>query len=169
MKRIVSWMVAVLVLALAMPVVAGEAGKCMQSTQACLNHWAKTKDTPWVGLQYDKAAENGTTTVKAITPGSPAATAGFQVGDVVVAMNGAKLSDKEAVKKAKAEWKVGQSVQYTVTRAGAEQQIAVTLAAMPPEVYASLVGSHMLENHVPIALAEASTESDTKPAKVEKK
>ncbi len=169
MKRLTWLMVAASVVALAAPALAGSGGKCTEGTQACLNHMAKSKDKPWVGLQYDKA-ENGTTSVMAITAGSPAAAAGFEVGDVLVALNGAKLADKEAMKKAKGEWKIGQSVSYTVSRAGAEKQIAVTLGQMPAEVYASVVGSHMLENHVPTAMAEAGHDAGaTKAVKAEKK
>lgn len=169
MKRITAGMVAVLLLVIAAPAMAGGGAKCTQAVQACLNHWAKSKDMPWAGLQYDKSADGSVTSVKAITPGSPAATAGFQVGDVLVALNGAKLTDKEAVKKAKGEMKIGSTVQYTISRNGAEQQLAVTMAAMPPEVYASVVGSHMIENHVSTAVADAASESDTKAAKSEKK
>jgi predicted metalloprotease with PDZ domain len=169
MKRITAGMVAVLLLAIAVPAMAGSGAKCTQAVQACLNHWAKSKDMPWAGLQYDKSADGSVTSVKAITPGSPAASAGFQVGDVLVAMNGARITDKEAIKKAKGEMKVGSTVQYTISRGGTEQQLAVTMAAMPPEVFASVVGSHMLENHVPTAIADAAAESETKAAKSEKK
>ncbi len=169
MKRI-SWvMVVAFVVALAAPALAGGAGKCGEGTQACLNHWSKSKDKGWAGLQYD-TAENGTTSVKSITAGSPAATAGFEVGDVLVALNGAKMADKEAMKKAKGEWKIGQSISYTVLRAGAEKQIAVTLGQMPGEVYASMLGSHMLDNHVAGAMAESGHEAEaTKPVKAAKK
>lgn len=154
MKRF-SWLVtAAFVAALAVPALAGHGEKCTYDTQACLDHWSKKMDKGYVGLQYDKA-EDGTFTVKSVYPGSPAATAGFLVGDVVVAVNGAKLGDKEAVKKATGEWKIGQSVTYTVQRSGAEKKIAVTLARMPEEVFASMVGSHMLENHVITATADA--------------
>ena len=153
MKRMIWLLVAVFVVALAAPALAGSGGKCTQSTQVCLNHWAKSKDKGWAGMQYEEAG--GATTVKSITAGSPAATAGFEVGDVLMTINGIKLADKEALKKAKGEWKIGQSVSYVVTRAGAEKPLTVTLAPMPPEVFASLVGSHMLESHVPTAIAEA--------------
>ena len=83
--------------------------------------------------------------------------AGFQAGDVLVALNGAKLSDKEAMKKAKGEWKVGQNVSYTIKRAGAEKQIALTLGTMPEEVFSSMVGGHLLESHVVVATADAAT------------
>lgn len=169
MKQITAFVLAACALAMAVPALAGGGGaKCTQTTQVCLNHWAKSKDMPWAGLQYDKSTE-GAMSIKSVAPGSPAATAGIQAGDVLVAMNGVKLTDKEAIKKAKSEMKVGSTVQYTISRAGTEQQLAVTMAAMPPEVFASVVGSHMLENHAPTALADAATESDTKAAKTEKK
>ena len=168
MKRIAWWMVAVCVVALASPALAA-GGKCTRATQACLNQWARTKDMPWVGIQYDDM-QTGTLAVKAVAPNSPAATAGIQLGDVVVAVNGVKVADKEAFKKAKSEWKVGLTVQYTISRAGTEQQLPVTPVAMPPEVFAAAVGTHMLENHVPTALAEASPEGTTgKATKAEEK
>ena len=167
MKRMIGLMVAVFVVALAAPAFAGSGGKCTQPTQVCLNHWAKGKDKGWAGMQFDEAS--GTTTVKSITAGSPAATAGFEVGDVLMTINGIKPADKEALKKAKGEWKVGQTVSYVVTRAGAEKPLTVTLAPMPPEVFASLVGSHMLESHVSTAVAEVVEPAGTKAVKAEKK
>ena len=154
MKRIARLRVAAFAVAIASPALAGSGAKCTESTQVCLDHWAKSKDKPWTGLKYE-TAENGLTTVKSITPGGPAATAGFAVGDVLVAMNGVKLADKEALKKAKGEWKVGTVVSYTVKRAGAEKQIPLTLAQMPNEVFTSMVGAHMLENHVIASMADA--------------
>ncbi len=149
-------------LLIAAPVIAGSGEKCSSDIQTCLNHWAAKKDMGWVGLEYDKTQE-GTIKVKAVTPDSPAAAAGFMAGDVLVAMNGAKMSDKEAMKKAKGDWKVGQAVSYTVQRAGAEKKIAVTLGKAPESVFASMVGNHMLENHATVSTA-AATEPATKAA-----
>src|SRR5262245_36182114 len=168
MRRIAWLMVAALGVAIASPALAGAAGKCTQTAQACLDSWAKGKDKPWAGLKYD-TAENGTTTVKAITPGSPAATAGFEVGDVLVSLNGVKLTDKEALKQAKSAWKVGTVVNYAVKRGSVEKQIPLTLASMPPEVFASMVGSHMLENHVNASMAEAGSPGNITAAPAEKK
>jgi S1-C subfamily serine protease len=158
MKRISWFAAAVFVVALAVPALAGSGEKCTYDAQSCLNHWAKSKDKGWAGLQYDKAAD-GTVTVKSVAANSPAFTAGFMAGDVLVSLNGAKLSDKEAMKKAKGEWKVGQNVSYTVKRAGAEKQLALTLATMPEEVFASMVGGHLLESHVVVATADAATDA----------
>jgi hypothetical protein len=100
---------------------------------------AKTKDKPWVGLQHDTAE------------------------------NGARRSDKGALKQAKGEWRIGQTIGYAASRAGAERQVAVTLGPMRPEVHASMVGSHLLENHVPSAMADAGDAEATKSAKAEQK
>lgn len=139
---------------LAVPVFAGSGEKCTASTQVCLNHWASGKDAGWTGLELDKS-EEGIVKVKSVTPDSPAATAGFQIGDVLVAINGAKMSDKAELKKAKGSWKAGQSVTYSVQRAGAEQQIPLTLAKTPEAVYTAMLGTHMLENHAVMATASA--------------
>jgi len=152
MKRFLLFSAALLVIAV--PALAGSGEKCSQNAQACINHWSKSKTMGYLGLKYDKA-EDGTVSVKEVVANGPAAAAGIQVGDVLVAMNGAKMSDKAAVKKAKGDWKVGQSVSYTIMRAGEEKQVAVTLGTTPEEVFASMVGSHMLENHVTAATAAA--------------
>lgn len=157
MKTRIVLLSAVLVM-LAVPVFAGSGEKCSSGTQACLNHWSAGKDMGWTGLELDKS-DPAAIKVKAVTPESPAAAAGFQVGDVVLALNGAKMSDKAAMKKAKGSWKAGQSATYTVQRAGAEQQIAVTLAKTPDQVYASMLGSHMMENHAAVATAAAETKA----------
>lgn len=167
MKRIAWLMVATLAVAIAAPAFAGSGGKCAESAQVCLNHWSKSKDKPWAGLKYD--TEDGVTKVTLITPGSPAASSGIEVGDVLLALNGIKVTDKETLKKAKSEWKAGTVVKYTVTRSGAEKQFALTLAPMPQDVYASMVGSHMLENHVTTAMADAGTTPNVTAAPAEKK
>lgn len=154
MKRI-PWLLATLLLAaIASPALAGGGEKCSADVQTCLNSFAAKKSHGWLGLKYDKA-EDGSTVVTGTTAGSPAEQAGFQKGDVLVALNGASFADKEAIKKAKGDWKPGSKVTYTVKRAGAEQQIAVTLAAMPEEVFAQMVGEHMVSNHMAVKTAAA--------------
>jgi predicted metalloprotease with PDZ domain len=140
---------------LALPAFADSGEKCTASAQMCLNRWSKAKSAGWAGLEYDKSQE-GVIKVKAVTANSPAAMAGFEPGDVLVALNGVKMSDKIALKKAKGDWKVGQAVTYLVKRGDLEKEIAVTLAETPPDVFASNLGQHMLENHVTNPTAAAT-------------
>lgn len=165
MKKL-SVLVSAALLLVAVSAFAGSGEKCSYSTQECLNHWAGMKDMGWTGLDFDKS-DPAVMKVKAITPESPAATAGFQVGDVVTAINGTAVSDKAALKKAKASWKVGSTASYTIKRADAEQQLTVTLGKMPDNVFSSNLGSHMLESHAVVATAAA--EGGAKSASVEKK
>jgi predicted metalloprotease with PDZ domain len=146
---------AALAVAIAAPALAGSgAGKCTQETQVCLNTFSKYASKGWLGLEYDKSA--ATHAVKKVTPGGPAEAAGFKAGDVMVSMNGvAMTADKETLKKAKGEWAVGQTVAYVVKRGDEEVKLDVKLAPMPAEVFSSMVGEHMVSNHMAAATAAA--------------
>ena len=157
MKRLTWLAIALFLISVAVPALAGKGEKCTADAQTCLNQFSSYKEKGWHGLKYE-ANDKGDLVVKSVVAGSPAEKSGFQVGDILVSLNGAKMSDKEAVKKAKGEWKPGSQVTYSVLRGGTEQQIAVTLVPMPEEVYAGMVGQHMIENHMAVA-SSASAES----------
>jgi predicted metalloprotease with PDZ domain len=141
----------------AMPAYAGQKGaKCKETAQACLNHLSAKKDKGWTGVDVDKT-EAGTQKVKKVVSGGPAEAAGILVGDELIARNGIKLSDHEALKADKDSWKVGAQVVYTLIREGQEQKVAVTLAPIPEEVFAAMVGAHMISDHMAVN-AMASTE-----------
>jgi len=146
---------AALAVAIAAPALAGSgAGKCTQETQVCLNNYSKSATKGWLGLEYDKTA--ATPAVKKVTAGGPAETAGFKAGDVLVSMNGvAMTADKETLKKAKGEWAVGQTVAYVVKRGDQEVKLDVKLAPIPAEVFSSMVGEHMVSNHMAAPTAAA--------------
>jgi predicted metalloprotease with PDZ domain len=145
-------LLALVMLVVAVPAFAG-GDKCTAAdANDCLSHWGAMKDKGWSGVELDKS-DMSVIKVKAVTPGSPAAKAGLMAGDVLVALNGASLTDKEAVEKAKGEWSVGQSVTYTIKRKNAEKQIAIKLDKIPESVFAAMLGKHMLENHMTMAAA----------------
>lgn len=148
----------VLVALTAIPVAAGEYKKCTASTQECLNMMAeKMKKSGWVGVELDTEATGGTGyMVEKVIPGSPAEKAGIQSGDILYALNGVTIaeSNKEALKKVRKEWVPGQSVTYTIKRAGADREVTLTLAPMPADVMANWVGQHMLE-HAQVEVASA--------------
>jgi C-terminal processing protease CtpA/Prc len=135
--------------------IAGGGAKCTSDVSACLTHWSEYKTAGYLGMKYDKA-EDGTVTVKDVAAGTPAAAAGFQKGDVILTLNGAAMKDKDAVKKAKGAWKPGDKVSYTVLRGKSEKTLAVTLGTMPEDVYAQMVGEHMISNHMTVATADAA-------------
>lgn len=152
---------AAVVALVAAPAWAGSGEKCTADTQTCLNKMAAKKSVGWIGLEFDKSAE-GVMKVKNVVAGSPAEAAGFQAGDVVVALNGVKMSDHDAVKKAKGTWSAGQKVTYTVERKDASKDLAVTLATMPDNVHAAMVGFHLVDSH---AVTATAASAEATPAK----
>jgi len=135
----------------------GGAGCKEQHTQADYTKMAeKMAAHGYLGLEKEKTA-SGAYAVKAVVPGSPAAAAGFRTGDVLVAMNGVRLSDenKDALYKVKSTLGVGKQVTYTVARGGSEQQLTATLAPVPREVLAQWLGEHVLDSHSSFAVAQS--------------
>jgi predicted metalloprotease with PDZ domain len=131
MKRTVPLLVLALILALSSLALAG-GEKCAHDA-AHKAKAAKMAAHGWLGIKTDAARR-----VTAVAPNSPAYKAGFQEGDVLVALNGVALTEanKDAVYKAKAECAVGKTVAYTIRRDGAEKVLTATLAPVPDEVLA---------------------------------
>lgn len=122
--------------------------KCSYGTQDCLDHMsAKMKSGGWVGIELEKS-DTGVMTIQRVVPGSPAEQAGFKVGDVLFALNGIEINEKNesALKSAKKDWKPGQNVNYTLKRGGQSVTANVTLASMPADVLAKFIGEHMIEH-----------------------
>lgn len=156
MKRGTAFAAATLGLVLAAPGFAGDGAKCTQDAQACLNGFASYQSKGWVGIEYDKTADEKSHVVKRTLPDSPAEAAGIKAGDILVSLNGVSLTaDKAALKKAKGEWSVGQNVSYVVSRDRQEVKLTVKLGAMPEDVLARMVGDHMIRDHMSVASAAA--------------
>jgi predicted metalloprotease with PDZ domain len=157
MRRSASLAILALFLFASLPALAGgEHKKCPYPTQECLDHMAtKMKDSGWVGIEMDVDETSHVMTIKRVVPGSPAETAGIQVGDVLYALNGVQISEdnEEALQKVRKDWKPGQKVTYTIKRNGLDKQVDLTLAPMPADVLAAWIGNHMLE-HVSTEVAE---------------
>ena len=121
--------------------------RCPMPLQECLEKMSSAlKTSGWVGIEFDDTLlpEGGYKVVK-VVPGSPAANAGLQPGDVLSALNGVQFAENNsaALAKARKEWKPGQSVTYTIKRQGVDRQITLTLAPMPADVMARWIGEHM--------------------------
>lgn len=144
MKRIVPILAFALLLTFAGIGLAGDGEHCdtdkahaakshSAATEAKVAEWAKRG---WLGVETEKADIGYRIT--AVHAASPAEDAGFQAGDVLVAMNGVRLSadNKAAVKAEKKALRPGSEVAYTVVRDGSKRQLAATLAPVPETVLA---------------------------------
>jgi putative serine protease PepD len=89
----------------------------------------------FLGITTDDgtATVDGATTsgaaVRSVQPGSPAAKAGIQPGDVVVEMNSTNVTSGESLVGLVRARKVGEQVTLTIVRNGSQQKVSVTLAA----------------------------------------
>ncbi len=151
MKRILASLTLVAAL-VPLPLIAGGKDyKCKEETQTCLDKMAqKLQGRGWVGLEFEDK-DMSRLTVTRVVPGSPAEKGGFKVGDVLVSVNGVRFADNTEEKCVTCEatadnWKPGSAVKYVVSRAGGQAHVDVTLAEMPREVMAQMIGMHMMEH-----------------------
>jgi C-terminal processing protease CtpA/Prc len=160
MKTLSLLLAAALALGCAAPALAGgDHAKCDMSVEECLAYYAKKAGNyGWVGIELDEVELSGSTymSVKKVVAESPAAQSGFQVKDVLFALNGVELIDanKEKIKEVRGDWTPGQKVQYTLRRGNKDVKVDLTLGQMPREVLAQIVGEHMLEMHSQLAANE---------------
>jgi len=149
MKRLASVVAGAVLLAVASGALAGEHKKCTLSVEECKAKMkAKIAAKGWLGVELDKNDANQMV-VKEVVPASPAAAAGFQKGDVVVAVNGIDYSSENEADKAKLKeaWAPGKKATFTVKREGAKKDLAVELTKVPDEVAAKWIQEHMKEQH----------------------
>jgi C-terminal processing protease CtpA/Prc len=149
---------AVMVLLVAGGVVRGPAAgektysKCPLDTQTCLNRMvAKLKNRGWLGIEYGEIGTSEALRLLKVVAGSPAESAGFRVGDVLVSLEGAKYADSTEDKCVpcdfmKENWIPGRKVRFVVNRSGKEIRLTPTLAPLPSDVMAVMVGMHMIEH-----------------------
>lgn len=153
MKRLLTVMVVLLVAA--MPALAGETKKCDGNPDDCAAKLkAKYQEKAWLGISYD-TDEEGRWVVSEVEPESPAAKAGFEKGDVLLALNGEAYSkeNKKALKAVFAELEPGSEATYVVKRQGAKVKLQATLGTAPAELQAKWVAEHMKEYHPDVKMA----------------
>ncbi len=87
-----------------------------------------------VSLQADNdASSTAGATVSAVLGGGPAAKAGIQPGDVLVAVDGKAIPDADsAIVAIRADHKPGDVVHVTIQRGGQQRTVSVTLGASAP-------------------------------------
>lgn len=141
-------------LAAVLPVLGGSPAykDCPEDTQTCLNHMVtKLKGQGWLGIWMDDSQAPRVLKVIRVIPGSPAESAGFKTGDVLVSVNGARFSANSEARcitcdATKEIWKPGTRLDYTVRRKRKTVKLHPTLATLPSDVMAQMIGMHMLEH-----------------------
>ena len=82
-------------------------------------------------LTRDGSSKRQAALVQSVSAGTPAAQAGLQAQDAVIAIDGKPVDSSEALVASIHEHKVGDTVTVTVIRGSQKQDIQVTLAARP--------------------------------------
>jgi predicted metalloprotease with PDZ domain len=150
MTRRIGWTALVMFFGLSLFAQAGEKTHCAKQAGDCAKAmYDKLGNAGWLGIETDKS-DKGVVTIKAVVPDSPAVAAGFQPGDVLVAINGVEIAEanKEALMAAKKSLVAGSEGRYTVLRHGAKKNLTAMLVAPPRTVLAQWIGEHMLAEHV---------------------
>ncbi len=150
MKRPIPVAAALLLLAAAVPAIAGDYKKCDQPAEACVKAYAeKLHSRGWVGIEMD-TNEDGTMLIVRVVPDSPAEAAGFEAGDVLASFNGVayKEENKQALQEASKTMQPGKTVTYAIVRNGSRMDLEVELGSIPETVMAQWIGQHMLMAHL---------------------
>ena len=79
---------------------------------------------------YSGYSTDGNNTITQVKDGSPAKTAGMQVGDVMKSYDGILVTDSKAFSKRK-RTEIGQSVEIVVDRGGEDQTLQLTYTELP--------------------------------------
>ena len=130
--------------------------KCTSGTQDCLNMMAKNlqkKGLVGVEGEWDDAV-NGYR-IEQFVDGSHAQQAGIRAGDVMVAVNGIALNDKDASYADRENRLPGKTAKVTLLRDDEKVHVKIELVGMSEEQIARVVGDHMLQHAEGEAVAQA--------------
>jgi predicted metalloprotease with PDZ domain len=148
------WLPVLLLLA-ATPAAAAEP-KCPLELSVCLNQYEKMKHRPWLGVSVERDSVTGDVVVHDVRPDGPARRAGLKAGDVLESIEGMPAPEWFATK---AGWKTGDHGAVAIRRDGHEKRLDLPYQAIPEEVFARIVGTHMIEGHLAYMNHDETTES----------
>jgi serine protease Do len=86
-----------------------------------------------LSVDYGVLIEGGGSTEPAIVPGSPAAKAGLVEGDVILKVDGTKITDESALTTIIRSKKIGDKVTMTILRQGKEKTLTLELGEYPQD------------------------------------
>ena len=165
MKRLLTTILTLAMILPVMPLWAGEEGdkNCPGEAAECAHAMKEQfKERGWVGINMDFDQERGVTIISNVVANSPASAAGFEVGDVLMGLNGVEYTEEnEALLKTQyAGFKPGTRATFKVGRGGKQIDIEVELEQIPQAILAQWVGQHILDYHH--GEAEVATVEDEK-------
>lgn len=80
----------------------------------------------YLGLQTDRGV-----VILDVEPGSPAAEAGLQQGDVILSIDGTEITNAESLRAAIFERSIGDTLAFTIQRGADQMQVEVTAGRIP--------------------------------------
>ncbi len=151
MKKLV---VLIMALLFSVAAVAGEKKQKLSAAEALTKMEAKMAAKPWLGVEYEKA-EKSYFKIDKVVAGSPAERAGFQPGDIMLAMGGVEYNkaNKKALKAAWSEVGPGSDANFVVKRAGEKVNLTATLEHIPSDLQAEWIAEYMNTNYPDYRLA----------------
>jgi len=161
MKRNINMALLVVALAVAAGLgatLAGDSIECTAPIQECLDKMVSNlSKMGWLGVMVEELREDGKMymEVTEVMPNSPAERAHFRPGDILVAINGVALLERnkeEIYRTNQKKKRPGEYFTYTILRGDKRIRKSVTLATMPYDAIAKAVGAHMIQHsHVDIS------------------
>jgi S1-C subfamily serine protease len=124
------------------------ATRCELTLEQCRARLAAARQRGWLGLEVDHSVPRQAI-VAAVVADSPAARAGFAVGDELVALNGIPFREENEARLAAliSGLEPGDRVVYAVRRAHAEQRLVAVMGRIPDHVYERWVEEHLADQH----------------------
>jgi predicted metalloprotease with PDZ domain len=118
--------------------------KCELDATTCLEHFERMRHRPWLGVKFDTDS-TGRMVIHEVVPGSPAQRAGVRAGDVLRGIEGKPPAQWFA---GKAGWGPQERGSITILRGAREKTLAMVYEAMPEDMFARIVGLHMINAHL---------------------
>jgi predicted metalloprotease with PDZ domain len=149
MKLRTSIALTALLMTAALPLLAGAEERCNSEATACMRYIVDNYEGKgWLGLELAYPDGGSPKIIKVLTD-SPAARAGLEAGDLMVALNGARYASatEEALMEAKKALVPGNTFDVTISRNGSERVLKVTAGEVPQAVLAQWIGEHLLYQH----------------------
>lgn len=152
MKKLLTTTLALALIMPVMPLAAGDKDykNCPGDAADCARKMKEQfKERGWVGINMEYDEEKGVTAISNVVANSPAEKAGFEVGDVLVGLNGVEYTEdnEKALKAEYAGFKPGTEATFKIDRDGKTIDIEVQLEQIPQAILAQWVGQHILEAH----------------------